>query len=353
MPLGIQYEVFAGRDLPAVRGILDGVAVIICGHGCAGGSILSHMIDFSTRATHYMLCGWHTRSDIPLTGVPTLVHGGESVDVLIQIAPGRSPIAKNGGGRSTFEHSAECSLIRIEGVADFEIRGGRQIRVWPAAGAAQKDIEIFLSGPAWATLCHQRGMLPLHASAIVTKEGITAFAGHSGAGKSTTAALLSSLGYDLVADDILPVSFDRKSVPGAWPYLRRLKLHDEPIIQLGLTPTEPVGDKLDKEKYFVHPKRAGDNKWHRLERLYLLEIDSNNSRVSIDRITDAEAVRAVIDQTYHFNFIRGSGRFRDHLAFCTQLASQIAVYRLRRSQSFGAGRELGSLICAHLEDVPI
>jgi hypothetical protein len=114
--------------------------------------ILSQMADFSTRATHaYMLCGWRTRSDIPLTSVPTSVHGGESVDVLIEIAPGHSPIVKN-GGRGVFEHSAERSLIRIEGVADFEIRGGRQIRVWPVAGATQKDIEIILSGPAWATL---------------------------------------------------------------------------------------------------------------------------------------------------------------------------------------------------------
>jgi hypothetical protein len=296
-----------------------------------------------------MLCGWLTRSDIPLTSVPTLAHAGESVDVLIQIASGHSPIVKSGRW-VMFEHSAECSFIGIQGVADFEIREGRQIRIWPAAGATQKDIEIILSGPAWATLCHQRGMLPLHASAIVTKEGITAFAGRSGAGKSTTAALLSSLGYDLVADDILPISFNRNSVPGAWPYLRRLKLHDEPIIELGLTPTETVGDKLDKKKYFVRPKSAGDDKWSRLGRLYLLEIDSSDSRASIDRIDGAEAVRALVDQTYHFSFILGSGRFRDHLAFCAQLASKIAIYRLRRPPSFGPGNELGSLICAHLED---
>ena len=106
----------------------------------------------------------------------------------------------------------------------------------------QKDIEIFLFGPVWATLCHQRGMLPLHASAIVTKGGITAFAGHSGAGKSTTAALLSSLEYELIADDILPVSFNHNSVPGAWPYLRRLKLRGDSINQLGLTPTEQVSE---------------------------------------------------------------------------------------------------------------
>ena len=72
----------------------------------------------------------------------------------------------------------------------------------------------------------------------MTGGGITAFAGHSGAGKSTIAALLSSLDYELVADDILPVSFNQNSVPGAWPYLRRLKLQSDSIIQLALTPTE-------------------------------------------------------------------------------------------------------------------
>jgi hypothetical protein len=298
-----------------------------------------------------MLCGWYTLSDVMLTAVPPSVRGGESIDILIQIAPGDSPITKN-AGRFIFEHSADCSLIRIKDVADFEVSSGRQIRVWPAAGASQNDIQIFLFGPAWATLCHQRGMLPLHASAVATGSGITAFAGHSGAGKSTTAALLNSLGYELVTDDILPVSFNQNSVPGAWPYLRRLKLHGAPIIELGLTPLEAVSKTLDNEKYFVSPKLAADDKWSRLERLYLLEIDPMVSRVSINQLTGAEAVRALVDHTYHFQFVRGSGQFRDHLAFCTQLASKIAIYRLRRPPSLSAGSELGSVICAHLENTP-
>jgi hypothetical protein len=237
----------------------------------------------------------------------------------------------------------------MENVADFEIRGGRQIRVWPAAGATQKDIEIFLFGPAWATLCHQRGMLPLHASAIVTGKGITAFAGHSGAGKSTTAALLNSLGYELIADDILPVSFNQNSIPGAWPYLRRLKLHRDPITQLAFTPTEMVSETLDKEKYFVRPKRAGDDKWRRLERLYLLENDVTDPDVPIEQLTGADAVHALVDQTYHFNFIFDTRRFGDHLAFCRRLASKVLIYRLRRSPLGDAGKKLGSVICAHLE----
>lgn len=304
--------------------------------------------DFSTRATHaYMLCGLRTHSEIPLTGVPTLANDAGNLDVVIQVESGRSSMAKSLSG-SVFHHTTECSLIRIEDVADFEIRDGRQIRVWPAAEAKQKDIEIFLFGPAWATLCHQRGMLPLHASAVVTGGGITAFVGHSGAGKSTTAALLNSLGYELISDDVLPVSFDQNSVPGAWPYLRRLKLRHDSITQLAFTPTEVVSEDRDKHRYFVHPKHTGDAKWRRLERLYVLGNEVTDSHVPIEQITGAQAVCALVNQTYHFNFIRGTRRFGEHLAFCTRLASKILVYRLRRSP-FDTGDKLGSLVCSHLE----
>jgi hypothetical protein len=289
---------------------------------------------------------------MPLTSVPRSALDAERIDVLIQVASGPSPIGDS-FKRLVFEHSAELSRIRIDTVADFEVRAGKLITVWPAAGAAQKDIEIFLFGPVWATLCYQRGLLPLHASAILRDGGITAFAGHSGAGKSTTAALMHSLNYQLFADDILPIAFNENSEPGAWPYLRRLKLRRDSILQLALTPAAPVSERLDEEKYFVQPKFAADDKWSRLERLYLLEIDPANSSNSIDRIVGAEAIHALIDQTYHRDFIDFSGRFDDHLAFCTQLASKIVIYRLRRSSLLGAGKELGSLIRAHLESTAV
>jgi hypothetical protein len=289
---------------------------------------------------------------MPLTSVPRSGLDTERIDVLIQMASGPSPIGAS-SKRLVLEHSVELSRIRIDTVADFEIRAGKVITVWPAAGAAPKDIEIFLFGPVWATLCYQRGLLPLHASAILRDGGITAFAGHSGAGKSTTAALMHSLNYQLFADDILPIAFNENSEPGAWPYLRRLKLRRDSILQLALTPAAPVSERLDREKYFVQPKWAADDKWSPLERLYLLEIDPANSSNSIERIVGAEAVRALIDQTFHRDFIDFSRRFDDHLAFCTQLASKIAIYRLRRSPLLGAGKEFGSLIRAHLESTVV
>ena len=52
--------------------------------------------DFSTRGVHpHMLCGWHTHSEIPLTGVPTYMKDGGNPDVIIEVATGHSPIAKS------------------------------------------------------------------------------------------------------------------------------------------------------------------------------------------------------------------------------------------------------------------
>jgi hypothetical protein len=299
----------------------------------------------------YILCGWHTHSEIPLTCVPISIDGVGNPDVMIELASGVSPVQKD-RRKFAVQHSVEWSTIRIEDVADFEIRHGRHIRVWPAAGAKQKDIEIFLFGPAWATLCHQRRILPLHASAVVTKKGIAAFLGHSGAGKSTTAALLTSLGYELITDDILPLSFNQKLIPGAWPYLRRLKLHRDAITRLAFSATETVSELLDKEKFFFLPERAADDRWRSLKRVYLLEHNPLDSLVTIERITGADAVRALVDQTYHFNFILGARMHGTHLAACTQVASKIAVFRMRRSLSSYGIKELGGVVCEHLEDPP-
>jgi hypothetical protein len=299
-----------------------------------------------TNRYNYTLCGWHTSTDIPLTGVPTVQSHGKDVDVLVEIAPGQSPIADV----EEWLDTADCSLIRIKGVADFEVSGGRRIRLWPAVGTMLKDIELYLFGTVWGALCHQRGTLPLHASAVIAKGAITAFAGPSGAGKSTTAALMASLGYKIFADDILPISFNGNSVPGAWPFLRRLKLKRDSITALDLRPMRSISERFDGERQFVSPKCVADDKWRRLERLYLLESDSNISGVAIDQISGEEAFRAMVDQTYRLDCVFDAGQVRDHLAFCTRLASKVAIYRLRRSPSLRALEGFRSSICAHLED---
>jgi hypothetical protein len=305
-------------------------------------------VDHMTYA--YMLGGWLTRSHIPLSCIPTLKGEVSGADIRIQIATGNSPIPRSTESSTwaRFWHWNERSLFSIEGVADFEVLRGQQVLIWPAAGAAERDIELALCGMVWATLCHQRGVLPLHASAIVADKGIVAFAGHPGAGKSTTAALMVAMGYKLVTDDILPVSFGQKSEAVAWPYLRRLKLKQDTINDLALTPSGAVSETLDTEKYFVSPMFSAEDDWRRVDQVYLLEQDASAKSASIDKLDSMDAIRVFLDQTHHFSYLRGSGRFREHLELCVRLASKISVYRVRRPSSSSIGVELGELICEQI-----
>ena len=106
---------------------------------------LSLTVGSGTAATHcYMLCGWHTRCDIPLAGVPRLECDREDADVVIQFGPGNSPLANVS---RWIEHSFLRSYIRIDNVADFEITEGREIRVWPATGQRKRTSKSFYLDP--------------------------------------------------------------------------------------------------------------------------------------------------------------------------------------------------------------
>ena len=62
---------------------------------------------------------------------------------------------------------------------------------------------LFLLGAAFTVLTYQRGLLPLHASAVVQDGAVCAFSGPSGAGKSTLAATLADQRYPFFTDDVL------------------------------------------------------------------------------------------------------------------------------------------------------
>ena len=165
----------------------------------------------STRVHYtYMVCGWHTRSEIPLSQARKSRRDPCGVDIRIQIASGVSPLRKmaNGSTLAIFEHDVEQSLIGIRNVADYEISRG-QTYFGVAGRRRRQQGRRALS--FWTRLVDPMPsawtFLPLHASAVVTSGGITAFAGHSGAGKSTIAAFMCSLGHELVTDDVLPIRF--------------------------------------------------------------------------------------------------------------------------------------------------
>ena len=78
---------------------------------------------------------------------------------------------------------------------------------WPA-NLPVGEIVICLFGPIVGFVLHLRGTPCLHASAVVIDGRAVAFLGHSGAGKSTTAAAFVRRGFAALTDDVLALDVE-------------------------------------------------------------------------------------------------------------------------------------------------
>ncbi|CAK0744895.1 hypothetical protein CCP1ISM_10051 [Azospirillaceae bacterium] len=141
------------------------------------------------------LCGWRVHSDWPLPEllpwhgsdrpVDVWIRRGEVPESLPGIRSGDPLLQVNGEGLARFA---------IPGVAAYLIREGREITIATRLPDHAPDVGLFLFGTVFGVLCHQRGVLPLHASCVAFGERAFAFAGVSGSGKSTLAAALVARG---------------------------------------------------------------------------------------------------------------------------------------------------------------
>lgn len=114
---------------------------------------------------------------------------------------------------------SEGAAFRIDGAA-------RCVDAWWVEPLTEADSITYLLGPVLAFLLRLQGRVPLHASGVAIDGRAMLFAGHAGAGKSTTAAALASLGHPLLSDDVVPLA-DGNGGPSAWPGYPRVSLCDD------------------------------------------------------------------------------------------------------------------------------
>ena len=111
--------------------------------------------------------------------------------------------------RYTIFERTDGYLCRFPTVADVHVsRNLEDVRCHPVLGGPSDFIPVLIAGTVVAFLLSLTGHCVLHASAVEVEEGALAFAGASGQGKSTMAALFTSDGAPLIADDVLSLDID-------------------------------------------------------------------------------------------------------------------------------------------------
>ena len=128
---------------------------------------------------------------------------------------------------TAIDRTAEGDLVmRFEDGTHFLIgHSGRELSLIAAPAAyTRDDLAAYALGPVLTVALHLQGAVLLHASAAVIAGKAVLFAGGSGSGKSTTAAMLHRLGYAILSDDMTEIAGTR-----ALPAVPTLRLWPEAL----------------------------------------------------------------------------------------------------------------------------
>jgi hypothetical protein len=222
--------------------------------------------------------------------------------------------------------------LTVDRVARFQVLQGNRIIVDAYPGVQAKDVRVFLLGSAFGALFHQRGMFPLHGSAVKVHEQCVVFCGASGRGKSTTAKALVNRGYALHADDICPVSvahLGNGGTPVGFPAYPQMKVWQDAWDKIGEGPSGYGRVRHVLDKYEVPAADRFNTQPLPLRRIYVLR-PREQEGINISEITGRYKFTALKNQTYRFGFLEGLGQQVSHLNHAGIIGSRVPVFSVQR-----------------------
>lgn len=221
-----------------------------------------------TNVSDFSLCGWRVRSEWPLPELMPWTGDDRPTDITIRRGP--IPERLSGPLRETPLVQVDArNVLRftVRNVANYLVRDGNEVIIDTPHATDTQDVGLFLLGSVLGFLCHQRGLLPLHASCVSYRGQTLAFLGPSGAGKSTMAALLLKQGARLLSDDVAVIDVRAAGGPLLLPTFPRQKLWRDTIDALGVTPGRYLRRTVTLEKFDRPVPGAFDGTPVRLDRI--------------------------------------------------------------------------------------
>lgn len=277
-------------------------------------------------AYHYHAFGLNIRSDFKC---PELLTGDKVPDVTFR--NGAVPEALDDAQYTDryFDIKPNHVLIRLEGIARFLSLNGDEIIVDRLEGCDEVVMQLYLLGVAFAGLLHQRGVLPLHGSAVKTSHGVVVFAGHTGIGKSTLAGALHARGYQIFTDDILVVVLDHHGRPIAYPGFPEMKMTPETVDHLGVNTTSARKISWIKEKYLVSIQEGFPQDPMPLSIVYWLTA-TDETRITLTPIEGVKKFEMLTVNTFKASFLEALGMSVNHFKMATAIGQHVRFMKVER-----------------------
>ena len=276
---------------------------------------------------HYLAFGLRFASDFAIAELLPVTSGSaqdERTDVRIilgEIDHGRFGARRDD---SHFIIQPEFFYLTVQDVARYLVSGGSRIVVEPRPKAKPDAINTFLLGSCCGALLFQRGLLPLHGSAVATQTGAVLILGESGAGKSTLAANLNRHGFPLVSDDVCAI--DCAAEPVIFPAYPQMKLTRQSAEALAMA----SGDFSVYEEKFHLRNPSFYPKPLPLVAIYLLAKSETGEQATERQLRGTEKFVLLRNNVYRDFYIPEMKLDAQAFQQCAAISARCAVFQLNR-----------------------
>lgn len=274
---------------------------------------------------YYKLFGINVESEVFL---PEGMTSDEPVDAYIRVANTPKSIVKAGIANEFFQASDDEFVLWVQGVAHYYVSKGNLIVVDPHGGT-DDEIRLFLLSSAFAALIHQRGLLPIHASAVAKYGKAFVFAGRSGAGKSTTAANLLVKNFELLADDVCVIVPQKHAVPLLYPGYPQIKLWADALGKLGKNSHDFRKVRENVTKFALPMAGQFYNQAIEIQVIYILQSEPGNT-LKIKELQGVEKFKALSANVFRQYLIQGTQQRKRNFERLHTLALQCTVKQIQR-----------------------
>lgn len=304
------------------------------------------MSDFKSNILkyNYRIFGINVASEFNL---PQLMSTEGETEVLIQNGKVPDTIPDAVAKADFFQASKSELIFSVKNVGRYYIRQGKNIIIEPASGHSEQLLSLYLLGSAMGALLFQRGVVPVHGSAVVVKNKSIIITGGSGAGKSSLTLAFRKRGFPFLTDDIAALKRDEDGWVYVQPAYPQQKLWRDCIENVGEDATDLEQINTDKSKYFFPACSGFCESPVRLGTICEI-VPSDCDHVELQVISGVEKLNILMKNVYRYQV---SGFFwsgEEVFSKCLDIANKVDVFRLVRPVNQFSVEEQVDLILGRL-----
>lgn len=291
----------------------------------------------------YKAFGFTVLSELTLPELSKLDPERHQIDIYIRLSDLSKKWSELSEPESSFVVKEQLIMFQISNVAIFSIEDGKKIVVSPIGNTNEDLLRLYILGTCMGAVLLQRQILPLHGSAIAINGKAYAIVGDSGAGKSTLASAFLQKGYQLISDDVIPVTLSNENIPFVTPAYPQQKLWEESLSAFGLS-SENLRPIVKRETKFAVPVTEQFVECQ-LPLSGIIElVKTRNDRITFAPIKNIKRLYTLFYHTYRNFLVAPSGQLEWHFALTAKLAANIEMFQICRPNSQFTAHELTSLI---------